>query len=331
MNNNGQPGEPGEPGQPVEPGEPGQGVPDNTTQTRLKILKIENIVEGYFLSRRGKISLGIYFIVSAIILAYLIYEFWPTVSSPVNPMEITPEQSEIFESAVISDNLSYSSDNTTMIVPVNILSIRWDTTAELKLILLILVIGMTGRYIHNIVSFIKFTGNRRLIKSWLWQYILSPFVAAFLALFFYFILRGGMLAANTGQTDLNVYGVLAISGLVGLFSEKALAKLNDIANTFFNRTNEDQDADPLNNPKPQLKAVAFVVGNKKMLSLAGEGFSQNSIVYFDDIEINHVFISAQEIQANILPSFVADQKIEIKVSNPSPGGGESVLLWVYKP
>ena len=52
-----------------------------------------------------------------------------------------------------------------------------------------------GSYVHATTSFVSYVGNRRLVFSWAWWYLLRPFIGMVLALIFYFVLRGGLLAS----------------------------------------------------------------------------------------------------------------------------------------
>jgi hypothetical protein len=70
-------------------------------------------------------------------------------------------------------------------------------------------------------------------KEYLAWYLLRPLIGAGLPLIFYFLLRGGVLTVGTNLANLNLIGVAAISGLVGMFSENAMYKLKDLADTLF--------------------------------------------------------------------------------------------------
>lgn len=273
----------------------------DTLDEKLNKSKKQNIEEAQLMGLKGKILLGIFFIVLAILLGYLLYGLWP-----------------IDTTATSSGNVTASSSSTATI---NIFGFHWNTSAELKLILLVLVMGMIGRYMHNVMSFVDFTGNRKLVRSWTWQYLLTPFLGAFLALFFYVVVRAGMLSASTTQQDINRYGVLAISGLVGLFSSQAIDKLADIADTLFKK-NVEQRGDTLSNPKPTIKGVAASEDEGSWITLSGEGFTQASVVYIDKKIRESVFISNNEMKAKV-EDITPKTKIRIKISNPSLGGGNS--------
>jgi hypothetical protein len=143
-----------------------------------------------------------------------------------------------------------------------------------------------------------------------------------------------MLTATATQPDINRYGVLAISGLVGLFSDRALAKLSDVADSVFKKLDKTESADPLTNPTPTLKTInpdLIQEDSKTRVILLGGGFSQNSLVYIDGNKRECIFISENEIQADIT-DIKANTPIKIRISNPTPGGGDSEeLTWKTPP
>ena len=102
-----------------------------------------------------------------------------------------------------------------------------------------LLAGAIGSYIHASSSFVDYLGNRTLISSWVWWYLLRPFIGMMLALLFYFVFRGGFITAgvNSGgegaASYINPFGIAAMGGLVGMFSKIATDKLNEVFLTLF--------------------------------------------------------------------------------------------------
>ena len=64
-------------------------------------------------------------------------------------------------------------------------------------------------------------------------------LGATLALIFYLVLRGGLLATGTGPNALNPYGVAALAGLAGMFTKQATNKLDELFSTLF-KTDKDR-------------------------------------------------------------------------------------------
>jgi hypothetical protein len=73
------------------------------------------------------------------------------------------------------------------------------------------------------------------------RYFLTPFVAAGLALVFYFVIRAGFFTANTTTQNMNVYGFAGLAGLVGLFSTMAVNKLRRMAIELLGPLEKEED------------------------------------------------------------------------------------------
>ena len=75
------------------------------------------------------------------------------------------------------------------------------------------------------------------------MYMLLPFSGAVLATVFYVIIRAGFLPSSGGTQNIpsTPYGFAALGTLVGLFSEEAVLKLKQVAETVFARTVPGKD------------------------------------------------------------------------------------------
>ena len=167
-------------------------------------------------------SLGIYYIVVASLLVYILYRIWP---SSTSDMEEGVLKTVSFFKGLI--NISVSPD--------------------VRLILIVLASGGLGSFIHGGTSFTSFAGNRRLKTSWTWWYILRPFIGSVLALIFYFVIRGGLLSVSAGVEAISHFGIAATAGIVGMFSKEAIDKLHELFVTLFRH--EDERADKLKESK----------------------------------------------------------------------------------
>ncbi len=125
---------------------------------------------------------------------------------------------------------------------------------DIDLILLVLLGGALGSFLHSARSFADFVGNKRIVGSWAWWYLLHPFMGAIMALVFYAAVRGGFLAitggANVRASDLSPYGVTAIAALVGMFSNQATQKLADIFDVLFKPSSGKELKNPLDGTTP---------------------------------------------------------------------------------
>ena len=125
------------------------------------------------------------------------------------------------------------------------------TTLEERLLLLVIVAGALGSYIHAATSYSDYRGNRQFSHSWLLWYLLRPFVGVCLALIVYFAVRGGLLSMVLGgaeandATNINPFGIAAIAGLTGMFSKQAADKLAEVFSTLFKSGGDDARKDSL--------------------------------------------------------------------------------------
>ncbi len=108
-----------------------------------------------------------------------------------------------------------------------------DTSVDARLLLLVVVTGALGSFVHTATSFGDFVGNQKLSTNWVWWYILRPFIGMALAAVVYVAVRAGFLTGGGTPNSLNLYGVAALSGMVGMFSKQATDKLSEVFDTLF--------------------------------------------------------------------------------------------------
>jgi len=104
---------------------------------------------------------------------------------------------------------------------------------ETNLLLLSMIFGALGSFLHVAKSFATFAGNRALVASWTWWYGLQPLVGMALSVVFYMVIRGGFFASGASAAAVSPYGIAGVSGLVGMFSKQATDKLNELFSTLF--------------------------------------------------------------------------------------------------
>ena len=115
---------------------------------------------------------------------------------------------------------------------------------EERLLILVMTAGALGSLVHALRSAYWYVGNRNLVRSWVPKYLLLPFCGAILAVLFYFVVRGGFFSPRASSMHTSQYGFCALACLVGLFSEQAVLKLKQVAETVFMTTEQGKDADP---------------------------------------------------------------------------------------
>ena len=122
--------------------------------------------------------------------------------------------------------------------------------SERQLFFFVIFSGAMGSYVHAATSFASFVGNRKLVNSWGYWYILRLFIGMALAAVFYLVLRAGFFSANTAAEQVNLYGFAAVGALAGMFSKQATEKLREVFDNLFKTekgTGDDARMDKMNN------------------------------------------------------------------------------------
>ena len=199
-----------------------------------------------------------------------------------------------------------------------------QTTFDERLLMLVIVAGILGAFVHGATSLADYIGNNSFSKSWTWFYLLRPAIGMSLALVFYFVIRGGFLSTTGGAQDINPYGIAALSGLVGMFSKQATDKLSEVFGTLFRSAPGRGDAKrqhPLGQATTATIQVepAFVVagGESFKLSVLGAGFVDGATIRVDDVAQPTTFESANKLSAPIPPETITNPlTLKITVVNP---------------
>jgi hypothetical protein len=138
------------------------------------------------------------------------------------------------------------------------------------LLLLVALAGFLGNMIHIATSFTTYVGSNKFVRSWLLWYCVKPFTAAALAVGVYFVFRGGFLNMSDDTTNINLYGVMTISLLTGLFTDRATQKLKEVFEVLF-RPKEER-ANPLD-ATPKVTGITpaeIESGKENTLTITGE-------------------------------------------------------------
>lgn len=106
-------------------------------------------------------------------------------------------------------------------------------SSEVRLILIVTMAGALGSLVHGFRSLFWYVGKRKYERSWTLMYLLLPLVGSSLSLLFYFVLRGGLFSPAATIEATSPFGFAGVSGLVGMFSNKAADKLKEIADSIF--------------------------------------------------------------------------------------------------
>lgn len=184
-------------------------------------------LKGPPMSRATVISLGVYFIAASVLIVYLLIVIWPAGTAEVSssPVAVSTEE----QSASPSEPSKQRGGLST-----------WTRALgdEARLLLIVALVGALGAYVHAAQSFVTFVGNRQIVGSWLWWYLLRPFIGLALAEILYLAVRGGFFSVGTDTRAINHFGIAALAGLTGMFSKEATDKLHELFKNFFRTEKE---------------------------------------------------------------------------------------------
>lgn len=213
--------------------------------------------------------------------------------------------------------------------PFWLFGVKFQPTLEVRLLLLVLLAGAIGSYIHASSSFVDYLGNRTLISSWVWWYLLRPFIGMMLALLFYFVFRGGFITAGVNQggeaaaSFINPFGIAALAGLVGMFSKVAADKLNEVFLTLFAPKAGQGDAKRgdklIASIAPVVSAIAPNVGpatGGTPVTITGSDFLDGAAVNFGTVAAPSVLFKDSTRLSVTTPANAAGI-VDVEVINPN--------------
>ncbi|MBN8854100.1 MAG: hypothetical protein BGO55_06890 [Sphingobacteriales bacterium 50-39] len=199
------------------------------------------------------------------------------------------------------------------------------------LLILVAAAGFLGNMIYITSSFSTFVGAVKFKRSWLLWYFVKPFTAAGLALGVYFVFRGGFLNMSDDSTSINIYGLVTISILTGLYTDRATLKLGEVVNTIFGFRPDENDHRPDKLHQGQsLKVTGFspsalVLGQVNTILITGENLdAQKLLITINDTAVNNPIISASTItfQYLYLPPATEAPPTEVKLVVKDESGKE---------
>lgn len=262
-------------------------------------------------------------------------------ASPVTPVPSptsTPAAAPTNDSSgapTASPSPTPAASETLVNVPISFFWGYWcyRTSFDERLILLVIIAGMLGSFVHGATSLADYIGNNKFNKKWTWFYLLRPTIGMALALVFYFVIRGGFLTTSGGAKDINPYGIAALAGLVGMFSKQATDKLSEVFGTLFRAAagqGDDKrsgslkpDTDDSSGSASQPPAISSVspdsgsIAGGERLTITGTGFSvgppQPSITFGD---APATIIEMDETRIVVIAPQHAAGAVDVTVANP---------------
>lgn len=133
--------------------------------------------------------------------------------------------------------------NSTRPISVPFFGISFFVGPETLLVCIMIFAGAMGAAIFSLWAAAKHLSYKRNFnyERYKFWYITRPFLGSGLALFFYFLIRGGLLTIGTEITMMNIVVIAGLSGLVGMFSEQAILKLSEVADATFGSKKAEPD------------------------------------------------------------------------------------------
>lgn len=212
---------------------------------------------------------------------------------------------------------------------------RRQLQEESRLLAIVIVAGALGGYFHTVKSFVAFVGNRTIYINWFLWYILNPVSGIALATVFYFVLRAGLITGQVSTDTVSIYGVAALAGLAGMFSDQASLKLKDVFTSLFSTVDNRKDkldktaATSAGIQKPVIKSLSkeeIKIGTDSELTITGENFVKESVVNLTDKPVKTVFVSPSELTISIKAIDIPfPGSYKLVVINPVPGGSSDVV------
>lgn len=259
---------------------------------------------------RDRNQLGLYFIVLALLIFYILVATWPAVD-PNLPSRLN--QPRIF-------------------------GLPLKATADQRLFITVATAGALGSLLHAMTSFGDYVGNRELAQSWVWYLILRTPVGIALALIFCVVMRAGFIAPNIPEdyalthplTVVNPFGFAAGGALAGMFARQATDKLREIFDSLFKVSQPVNRQDPLNQAKPAVTGTdpaTLMVGGSLALGIIGTHFHKDCTVQINGADRSAKWGGDTRLTVTLLADDLKTEgNLQILVRNPSGAGGDSAAF-----
>lgn len=153
-----------------------------------------------------------YIVILSVIVLYVLVSIWPaSVSTEAN------------------QTITHWPTNETVAV----FARSFTLSGEVTILLIVMLMGALGALVYTSTALAPRVANREFDSKWTLWYLVHPPLGSSMAVIFYVLLRGGLVNLSVSTGGLNLYGVAAISGMVGLSSKEAAQKLKDLFATLF--------------------------------------------------------------------------------------------------
>ncbi len=202
-----------------------------------------------------------------------------------------------------------------------------NVSDDVRLLLLVIVAGGLGSFIHAATSFVDYVGNRKFVASWMLWYFMRPVIGSALALVLYMAVRGGLLTATAGAQSVSPFGVTALAFLSGMFSKQATDKLNELFTTLFKTSDGDGARKDKLDAGPKIVSVdpARLAAQGAILDVTvnGSGFESTTIVRVNGQPRETTFVTASQLRVKVKTSDIADAATLSLTAHNAAGGSSA--------
>ena len=221
---------------------------------------------GEYVPLSGIIGLTAYLALAIVLCLYGLIVFWPTPipggpsagqtnssSEQINSTTSPPSSAAASPSSTVAATARTTPTTTPAPSPgkAKAFGFVFEVWDEVRLLWIVILAGALGSLIHALRSVYWYVGNRNLVRSWLAKYLVMPFAGSALSVMFYFVIRGGFFSPQSDFSQTSPFGFAALSAMVGLFSEQAVLKLKQVAETVLSKPEQGADpTTPQNEPSP---------------------------------------------------------------------------------
>jgi len=271
-------------------------MPPETEPEQEIVIKIGNEINA-----RESFFAGLLLVLFTSLPILIIIGIWPNKMPPIDKESALIYKFEWFN-VTLKDSAAPPNVKPPAVIKVDekktndVKPIRPGMEINLNSLIFILVAsaGFLGSMIHIASSFADYVGSNQFRKSWLLWYVIKPFAGAAIALIMYFVVRAGLL--NVGDSNsVNLFGVITIGALSGLFADKATLKLEEVFTVLFKPT--DKRSDKLEPDKVNVTLIKIKDVTPEELSaheindivINGEGFdTQKLVLKVNTLEVTDV-------------------------------------------
>jgi len=205
-----------------------------------------------------------------------------------------------------------------------------DFSGEGRLILIALLAGIVGGFVHVAVSYAQYRATMRLTEEWFSWYLLRPVIGGGLAMAFYAVVRAGFVTPGAGADSaggaaqiLSPYGILAVGLLVGLCNAQAERKLRSVGQALFDTSKGAQDYEA---PKavpaaPATPKVSAIEPQKLAPAIAGTTI----VIKGQNFDPAHTEVKLKDTPLKVVSATATELRCEVPVGTPNLAGGQHQL------